>query len=226
MRILIAEDDKHTADFIQGGLKQLGHNPIVVENGLDALHFLSTEQIDVAVIDRMLPGLDGLSVVRRSRAAQIDLPILLLTALGRIEDRVAGLEAGADDYLVKPFAFSEFAARVSALARRRPLQPEVLHLEQGGIELDLRKRQVARDGHSILLQPREFRLLEELMREAGRVVTRTMLLERVWNYHFDPQTNIVETHISRLRSKLNEGGKQDPIETVRGVGYRFISDAG
>lgn len=221
MRILIAEDDKDTADFIQHGLEQLGHNPAVAISGLDALHLISTEQFDVAVIDRMLPGLDGLSVVRRARAAGIELPVLLLTALGRIEDRVAGLEAGGDDYLVKPFAFSELSARVSALGRRPPLQQEVTQLERGGVHMDLLKREVTRDGSVIALQPREFRLLEELMREGGKVVTRTMLLERIWNYHFDPQTNIVETHISRLRSKLNEGGKSDPIETLRGVGYRF-----
>jgi len=174
----------------------------------------------------MLPGMDGLSVVRRARAAEIELPVLLLTALGRIEDRVTGLEAGADDYLVKPFAFSEFAARVNALARRPPLQqPEVTRFDVRGIQMDLLKRQVTREGASVHLQPREFRLLEELMREGGKVFTRTMLLERVWNYHFDPQTNIVETHISRLRSKLNEGGRTDPIETVRGVGYRFVDDA-
>jgi two-component system OmpR family response regulator len=224
LRILIAEDDCEMADFIQRGLEQLGHNPVVAQDGIDALHLLSTEQFDVAVIDRMLPGMDGLSVVRRARAADIKLPVLLLTALGRIEDRVSGLEAGADDYLVKPFAFSEFAARVNALARRRPLQPEITRLEHAGIEMDLLKRRVTRDGISILLQPREFRLLEELMREGGKVVTRTMLLERVWNYHFDPQTNIVETHVSRLRSKLKEGAKPDPIETVRGVGYR-LADA-
>jgi two-component system OmpR family response regulator len=149
----------------------------------------------------------------------------MLTALGRIEDRVSGLEAGSDDYLVKPFAFSELAARVNALARRKPLQAEPTQLEQCGILMDLLKRQLFRDGVPILLQPREFRILEELMREEGKVVTRTMLLERVWNYHFDPQTNIVETHISRLRSKLNEGGKHDLIETVRGVGYRIAGDA-
>ena len=225
MKVLIAEDDKETADFVQRGLAQLGHNPVVAANGIDALHLISTEQFDVAVVDRMLPGLDGLSVVRRARTAGIELPVLLLTALGRIEDRVTGLEAGADDYLVKPFAFSEFAARVNALARRRPLQQEVTRFEHAGIQMDLLKRQVTRDGTTVLLQPREFQLLEELMRENGKVVTRTMLLERVWNYHFDPQTNIVETHISRLRSKLNEGGKLDPIETVRGVGYRFVGDA-
>jgi two-component system OmpR family response regulator len=225
VRILIAEDDQETADFIQHGLEQLGHNPVVAANGVDALHLLSTEQFDVAVVDRMLPSIDGLSVLRRIRAASIELPVLLLTALGRIEDRVTGLEAGADDYLVKPFAFSEFAARVNALARRRSLQPEVTRLEQAGVQIDLLKRQVMRDGVAILLQPREFKILEELMRECGKVVTRTMLLERVWDYHFDPQTNIVETHISRLRSKLNEGGKPDPIETVRGVGYRFAERA-
>ena len=223
--MLIAEDDRETAEFIRRGLEELGHNPVVAENGTDALHLLSTDQFDVAVVDRMLPGLDGLSVVRRARTAGIELPMLLLTALGRIEDRVDGLEAGADDYLVKPFAFSEFAARVHALARRRPLQPEVTRLEQAGIQIDLLKRQVTREGVPILLQPREFRLLEELMREGGKVITRTMLLERVWNYHFDPQTNIVETHISRLRSKLNEGGRSDPIETVRGVGYRLADEA-
>jgi two-component system OmpR family response regulator len=221
VRILIAEDDRETADFIRRGLEELGHNPVVAPNGIDALHLLSTEQFDVAVIDRMLPGLDGLSVVRRARTAEIELPVLLLTALGRIEDRVSGLEAGADDYLVKPFAFSEFAARVNALGRRRPMQTEVTRLEQAGVHMDLLKRQVSRDGTQLLLQPREFRILEELMREAGKVVTRTMLLERVWSYHFDPQSGLVETHISRLRSKLNEGGKADPIETIRGVGYRF-----
>ena len=225
MRILVAEDDSDTAGFIQRGLEQLGHNPVIAANGVDALHLLSTEQFDVAVIDRMLPGLDGLSVVRRARTADIELPVLVLTALGRIEDRVSGLDSGADDYLVKPFAFSELAARVNALARRRSLQPEITRLEQGGIEIDLLRRQVSRDKAPIVLQPREFRLLEELMRDHGKIVTRTMLLERVWNYHFDPQTNIVETHISRLRSKLNEGGKPDPIETVRGVGYRFADDA-
>jgi two-component system, OmpR family, response regulator len=226
LRILIAEDDTETAEFIQRGLEELGHNPVVASTGIDALHLLSTTQFDLAVIDRMLPGMDGVSVVRRARTAEIELPMLMLTALGRIEDRVSGLEAGADDYLVKPFAFSEFAARVHALARRKPLQrAEVTRLERGGIQMDLLKRQVSRDGLQIPLQPREFRLLEELMREGGKVVTRTMLLERVWNYHFDPQTNIVETHVSRLRSKLNEGGKADPIETVRGVGYRFADDA-
>lgn len=221
MRLLLAEDDTQTAEFIARGFGELGHNVVHVNDGVDALHLLSTEQFDVAVIDRMLPGLDGLSIVQRIRTADIEVPILLLTALGRIDDRVSGLEAGADDYLVKPFAFSELAARVNALARRKPLHTAPTTLECAGIVVDLLKRQVARDGTIVSLQPREFRILEELMREDGKVVTRTMLLERVWNYHFDPQTNIVETHISRLRSKLNEGGKADLIETVRGVGYRM-----
>lgn len=225
MRILVAEDDSDTAEFIQRGLRELGHNVVPTGNGIDAIHLLSTEQLDVAIIDRMLPDLDGLSIVRRARTADIQVPVLLLTALGRIEDRVTGLEAGADDYLVKPFAFSELAARVNALGRRMPLRTEPTRLEHRGLAVDLLKRQVTRDGDPVTLMPREFRILEELMREEGKVVTRTMLLERVWNYHFDPQTNIVDTHISRLRSKLNEGGKPDLIETIRGTGYRMAGDA-
>lgn len=221
MKILVAEDDSDTAGFISRGLDEIGHNVLLATDGLDALHLLSTEQIDVAILDRMLPHLDGISIIRRARAAGIEVPTLVLTALGRIEDRVLGLEAGADDYLVKPFAFSELAARVTALARRKPLHQDQNRLQHGELVLDLLKRQVLRGETPILLQAREFRILEELMREEGKVVTRTMLLERVWNYHFDPQTNIVDTHISRLRSKLNEGGKLDLIETVRGVGYRM-----
>jgi two-component system OmpR family response regulator len=165
--------------------------------------------------------MDGLSVLRRLRAAGIEIPVLLLTALGRIEDRVEGLEAGADDYLVKPFAFSELAARINALARRGPLSAPATRLECGPLSMDLLRREVRRDGEVVVLQPREFRLLEELLRNAERAVTRTMLLERVWGFHFDPQTNIVETHISRMRAKINEGGKPDLIETIRGVGYRM-----
>jgi two-component system OmpR family response regulator len=225
VRILVAEDDNATAEFIQRGLGELGHNVVLARDGLDAMHLIIAEQLDLAILDRMLPRLDGLSIVRRARAAGIEMPLLLLTALGRIEDRVSGLEAGADDYLVKPFAFSELSARVNALARRKPLQSDPTQLENGGVVMDLLKRQVSRDGVPVPLQPREFRILEELMREEGKVVTRTMLLERVWNYHFDPQTNIVDTHISRLRSKLNEGGKPDIIETIRGVGYRIVLDA-
>ena len=224
MRILVAEDDRDTAGFVERGFSELGHNVLVAETGADALHLLSTESMDVAVIDRMLPETDGVTVVRRIRAAGIQTRVILLTALGRIEDRVEGLEAGADDYLVKPFAFSELAARVNALGRRRSLRQQETRLERDGIELDLLKRKVCRDGATIPLQPREFRVLEELMREDGKIVTRTMLLERIWSYHFDPQTNIVETHISRIRAKLNEGDKPDAIETVRGVGYRMAGN--
>ncbi|GAO40939.1 putative two-component response regulator [Sphingomonas changbaiensis NBRC 104936] len=221
MQVLVAEDDIETAEFVARGLGELGHSVIRAANGPDALHLATTETPEVVVLDRMLPGLDGLSVLRRMRAASIETPVLLLTALGQIEDRVEGLEAGADDYLVKPFAFSELAARINALARRRPLSETPTELAVGPLHMDLLKREVRRDGRPIQLQPREFRLLEELMRGADRVVTRTMLLERVWGFHFDPQTNIVETHISRLRAKLNEGGADDVIETLRGVGYRM-----
>lgn len=225
MKILLAEDDRETAEFIRRGLGGLGHDVILSSNGADAFRVMSSEPIDVAIVDRMLPKLDGVSLVRRARGAGVEVPVLFLTALGRIEDRVDGLEAGADDYLVKPFALPELAARVNALGRRRPLQEDVTRLQHGGIVLDLLKRKVVRDGDSVPLQPMEFRILEELIREDGKVVTRTMLLERVWNYHFDPQTNIVETQMSRLRSKLNEGGKADAIETVRGIGYRMASNA-
>lgn len=224
MQILLAEDDRETAEFIARGLTELGHSVLRAETGPDALHLGISEPVDLAIFDRMLPALDGVAVVRRMRAAGIDVPVLLLTALGRIEDRVEGLNAGADDYLTKPFAFSELAARVSALARRPPISAVPTELRHGPLRMDLLKREVRRDGQPVLLQPREFRLLEELLRGGGRIVTRTMLLERVWDYHFEPQTNIVETHISRLRAKLNEGGKSDVIETVRGTGYRMRGD--
>lgn len=225
MRVLIAEDDSDTAEFIRRGLEELGHEIVLTTNGADALHLLLSEEVDVSILDRMLPRLDGVSIIRRARIAGIDSPILLLTALGRIQDRVSGLEAGADDYLVKPFALSELAARVNALARRKPRRQQPTQLEYSGLVIDLLKRQVTRDGISVPLQPREFRILEELVREEGKIVTRTMLLERVWNYHFEPQTNIVDTHISRLRSKLNDRNKPDLIETIRGVGYRMTADA-
>jgi two-component system OmpR family response regulator len=221
MRILIAEDDAETAEFVERGLGELGHNITAIGAGDDALHLGLAEDFDLLILDRMLPGLDGLSVVRRLRAAGVAAPVLLLTALGKIEDRVEGLDAGADDYLMKPFAFSELAARVNALSRRPPSQTTITRLAGAGIEMNLLSREVRRDGRIVPLQPREFQLLEELMRHPGEFVTRTMLLERVWDFHFDPQTKIVETHISRLRSKLNEGGLPDPIETVRGVGYRI-----
>jgi len=221
MRILVAEDEEGTLRFVERGLGELGHNIIAATNGEDALHHGLTETLDVIILDRMLPKLDGLSVLKRLRAGGVTAPVLMLTALGRIEDRVDGLHAGADDYLVKPFAFSELAARIQALGRRLAPTAVTTKLQANGIEMDLLTREVRREGKPIALQPREFRLLEELMRHAGEFVTRTMLLERIWDFHFDPQTKIVETHMSRLRTKLNEGFAQDAIETVRGVGYRI-----
>ncbi|MCY7279457.1 MAG: response regulator transcription factor, partial [Sphingomonas bacterium] len=219
-----AEDDDQTAGFIERGFVELGHVVHRVRDGLDAVHLAVTDEFEVMVLDRMLPGCDGLTALRRLRAAGVTTPVILLTALGRIEDRVEGLNAGADDYLVKPFAFSELAARLNALRRRPPMHEAPTRLEHGPLVADLLKREVRRDGRPILLQPREFRLLEELMRNDDRVVTRTMLLERVWGYHFDPQTNIVDAHISRIRAKLNEDSQPDLIETVRGIGYRMRND--
>jgi two-component system OmpR family response regulator len=221
MQILVAEDDSETSAFIAKGLGELGHLIFRAARGDDALRIATTEHCDVIVLDRMLPGMDGLSVLRRLRAAKVDTPVLLLTALGQIQDRVDGLEAGADDYLVKPFAFSELAARIAALGRRLPLSDVSTELEFGPLRMDLLRREVRRGGRPVALQPREFRLLEALMRAGDRVVTRTMLLEQVWGFHFDPRTNIVETHMSRLRAKLNEGGAEDLIETLRRVGYRM-----
>jgi two-component system OmpR family response regulator len=224
MRVLIAEDDIETAGFVERGLGELGHVVTLASNGEDALHLGTVESFDVIILDRMLPAIDGVEILRRWRAAGVKTPVLMLTALGGIADRVDGLEAGADDYLVKPFAFAELAARLSALLRRPPINDVPTRFENGGITLDLLKREVRRDGREIHLQPREFALLEQLMRHAGKVVTRTMFLESVWGFHFDPQTNIVESHLSRLRSKLNEGFAADPIETLRGIGYRMRAD--
>lgn len=224
MRILLAEDDTETAAFVARGLAELGHNVVVANRGEDALHLGLSEDFGLIVLDRMMPGIDGLAVLRRLRAAGIDCPAIMLTALGKIEDRVDGLDAGADDYLVKPFAFSELAARINALTRRSLPRQAQTRFTAGPLELDLLSHEVRRDGKPILLQPKEFRLLEELMRHAGEYVTRTMLLERVWDFHFDPQTKIVETHMSRLRAKLNEGCRDDRIETMRGVGYRVLAE--
>jgi two-component system OmpR family response regulator len=219
MRILIVEDDTETNRFIARGLCELGHHVVSSADGRDALFQATGEQFDALIVDRMLPGLDGLSLIKALRAAGNTTPALMLTAVGGIADRVEGLEGGADDYLVKPFAFSELAARVHALGRRPATQSEASILTVGGVELDLHRRTVTREGRRIILQPREFALLAELMRNPHRVMTRTMLLERVWDFDFDPKTNIVETHLSRLRSKLNAGFDEDAIETVRGAGY-------
>lgn len=224
MHILLAEDDIETACFIAEGLAALGHQVTQAATGPLALQGASDATFDAVILDRMLPGLDGLEVLRRLRALPNRVPVLVLTALGGIADRVDGLDAGADDYLVKPFAFVELVARLNALVRRAPGPESTTRIEIGDITLDLLRREVTRGGRPVHLQPREFALLEQLMRNAGRIVTRTMFLERVWGFHFDPQTNIVESHLSRLRAKLREGFSDDPIETIRGSGYRIRAD--
>ncbi len=219
MRILLLEDDEKLTAFIVRGLREAGHMAQPVSNGHDALFLVTKEPFDLLIADRMVPGLDGLSTIKATRAAGVKLPIIILTAIGGVDDRVEGLEAGADDYLVKPFAFSELLARVNALSRRPPLQTEKTVLKVADMELDLVRRRVTRQGRPIELQPREFALLEILMRNEGRVVTRTMLLEQVWDLHFDPQTSVVETHISRLRSKIDKSFGTPLLHTVRNVGY-------
>ena len=196
-----------------------GHNAEVAADGRDGLFLATDGGYDVLVVDRMLPGLDGMALVQALRQSDVKTPVLFLTTLGGIDDRVEGLEAGGDDYLVKPFAFAELAARVQALARRPPLQGETTHLRVGDLHMDLVRRRVWRGSTPIALQPREFRLLEMLMRHAGEVVTRTMLLERVWEFHFEPKTSVVETHISRLRAKIDRDFEPALIHTVRGAGY-------
>jgi two-component system OmpR family response regulator len=225
LRILLIEDDAETADYVANGLREEGHLIARAADGNDALVSAMSEAFDLLIVDRMIPGLDGLKLVRTLRAAGHDAPVLFLTALGGVEDRVGGLNAGGDDYLVKPFAFSELSARVAALGRRPRTAAAETVLRVLDLELDLLARTVTRRGELIELQPREFRLLEYLMRHAGQVVTRTMLLEQVWDLHFDPRTNVVETHISRLRSKIDKSFGTELIQTVRGAGYRIRAPA-
>ena len=219
MRVLVIEDDVETAEYICSSLAALGHVHEHVADGKQGFLSALDSDFDVMVVDRMLPGLDGLSLVRSVRGAGVRTPILMLSAMGAIHDRVDGLEAGADDYLVKPFAFSELSARLIALARRPPFQADCPRLQVADLDVDLLKHTVRRAGVPIALQPREFRLLVYLMQNADRVVTRTMLLEAVWDFHFDPKTNVVETHISRLRAKIDKPFGHDLIHTVRGAGY-------
>ena len=219
MRVLVVEDDERTASYVAKGLLQAGHVTDVAANGREALAFATQESFDLLIVDRMLPGLDGLSLVKALRATGARMPILFLTAIGGVDDRVEGLEVGADDYLVKPFAFSELLARVNALLRRPPVQTEKTVLKVADLELDLLRRTARRGNRPIELQPREFTLLEVLMRNEGRVVTRTMLLERVWDFQFDPKTSVVDTHISRLRAKIDKPFAQPLLHTVRNVGY-------
>lgn len=219
MKVLLIEDDQETTAYVARGLREHGHVVDTAVTGRDGLFLATDGGHDVLIVDRMLPGLDGLSLVQALRGTGVKAPVLFLTALGGVGDRVRGLEAGGDDYLVKPFAFAELLARINALARRPPLTETPVMLRSGDLVMDLLKRSVVRDGKPIELQPREFQLLEFLMRNADRVVTRTMLLEAVWDFHFDPKTNIVETHMSRLRAKLSQHGGGDLIHTVRGAGY-------
>ena len=221
MRALIIEDDAETAGFIAKGLSEGGFAVDVAHDGRDGLVLALGADYDVAVVDRMLPELDGIAIVEAMRSAGRKTPVLFLSAKGEVEDRVAGLQAGADDYLVKPFAFSELRARVDALLRRGAAPVQETVLRAGDLEMDLLARRVTRAGRPVALQRREFQLLECLMRSAGRVVTRTMLLEHVWDYHFDPQTNVIDVHISRLRRKVDTDGEPPLIETVRGAGYRL-----
>ncbi len=221
MRILIIEDDDDTAAYLSKGLKETGYTVDRAADGREGLFLATSETYDAMIVDRMLPGMDGLAIVQSLRAQNNMTPVLILSALGQVDDRVRGLQAGGDDYLTKPYAFSELLARLQALLRRRQSEPAETTLKVGDLELDLLARTAKRGGKAIDLLPREFRLLEFLMRHAGEVVTRTMLLERVWDYHFDPQTNVIDVHVSRLRQKIDKGFSPPLLHTVRGAGYRL-----
>lgn len=219
MKLLVIEDDRAAAAYLVKGLRESGYGVDHAADGEDGLHMAREGCYDALIVDRMLPKRDGLSLISALRGAGMHTPVLILSALGGVDDRVRGLTAGGDDYLVKPYAFSELLARLNALLRRlRPEQQRTL-LKVGDLELDCLKRRVTRAGQPIPLQPREFRLLEYLMRQAGQVVTRTMLLESVWDYHFDPQTSVIDVQISRLRSKIDKGFAKPLLHTVRGAGY-------
>jgi two-component system OmpR family response regulator len=219
MRILVVEDDREAAAYLVKGLKESGHVVDLAINGEDGLALARAQTYDVAIVDRMLPGLDGLSLVRQMKEEGSITPVLFLSALGEVDDKVKGLKAGGDDYLAKPYAFSELLARIEALVRRRAPESVQTKLHVGELELDRLTRTVTRAGQPVDLQPREFLLLEYLMQHAGQVVTRTMLLENVWDYHFDPQTNVIDVHISRLRAKIDKNFPEPLLHTVRGAGY-------
>ena len=221
MRVLVVEDDIKTAGFVIKGLREAGYVVDHAEDGHQALERALTEPYDVMVMDRMLPGPNGIKVVEAVRAEGINYPILFLSALGDVEDRVEGLKAGGDDYLVKPFALAELLARIEALLRRGGGQADLTHLSVADLEMDILARKVTRQGKRVYLHPREFKLLEYLMRHARQVVTRTMLLENVWEYHFDPQTNVIDVHVSRLRQKIDKPFDTPILQTVRGAGYKL-----
>jgi len=220
MRLLIIEDDPQASAYLVKAFREVGHNADSAADGLAGYAKAEAGGYDVLIVDRMLPKLDGLSLIGGLREQKIDTPVLILSALGQVDDRVKGLRAGGDDYLAKPYSFAELLARVEVLARRRGGGAgEETTYRVGDLELDRLKHKVFRAGREIVLQPREFRLLEYLMRHAGQVVTRTMLLENVWDYHFDPQTNVIDVHISRLRGKIDKGHDSPLLQTVRGAGY-------
>ncbi len=225
MRLLVIEDDETAAAYMIKGLAENGYVVDRAGNGRDGLFMATGGGYDALIVDRMLPGLDGIAVIQALRAAGLTAPVLILSALGQVDDRVRGLRAGADDYLIKPFAFSELLARIEALLRRQqPGQAAETRLVVGDLEMDLLSRTVKRAGRQIDLLPREFRLLEYLMRHAGQVVTRTMMLESVWDYHFDPQTNVIDVHVSRLRQKIDKGFGKPLLHTVRGAGYSLRAE--
>jgi DNA-binding response OmpR family regulator len=219
MHVLVVEDDTKIAAFIGAGLRQAGFAVDHASNGEEGLHLALTEPYDAAVVDLMLPKLDGLNLIEELRRRKSNTPVLILSAKRTVDDRVKGLQTGGDDYLTKPFAFAELLARVQALIRRASGTVEPTRLTVGDISLDLLTREVARAGQRIELQPREFALLEYLMRNAGRVISKTMILEHIWDYHFDPQTNVVDVLVSRLRSKVDRDQGEKRIHTIRGVGY-------
>ncbi|TMJ36734.1 MAG: response regulator transcription factor [Alphaproteobacteria bacterium] len=219
MRILVIEDDREAATWLLKGLTESGHVADHAADGEAGLALAREKVHDVLIVDRMLPKLDGLSIIQTLRAEGVTAPVLILSALGDVDERVKGLRAGGDDYLAKPYAFSELLARIERLSRRRHQGPQQTKLKAADLEMDLLTRTVTRSGRPIILQPREFKLLEYLMRNAGHVVTRTMLLENVWDYHFDPQTNVIDVHVSRLRAKIDKGFDEPILQTVRGAGY-------
>lgn len=226
MRLLIIEDEPEVLAYVSKGMKEAGHTVDTAANGKDGLFLATTEQYDIIIVDRMLPALDGLTIIKTLRGAGNNTPALILSALGEVDDRVKGLRSGGDDYLVKPFAFAELLARAELLGRRMQGGAHVREsvLSAGDLHLNLLSRKVTRGQTGIELQTREFKLLEYLLRHKGQVVTRTMLLEHVWDYHFDPQTNVIDVHISRLRRKIDDDAKTSLIQTVRGAGY-LIKDA-
>jgi two-component system, OmpR family, response regulator len=219
MRVLLVEDDQKASDYLANALRESGHTVEQVVDGLDGLHLARHERFDILIVDRMLPRLDGLTLIRSLREHQVSTPVLILSALDQVDDRVRGLRAGGDDYLTKPYHFVELLARIEALARRERAEPGATRLEVGDLVLDLVARRVTRADKRIELTAREFQLLEFLMRNAGQVVTRTMILEGVWDYHFDPQTNVIDVHISRLRQAVDRDFPRPLLHTVRGAGY-------